>query len=64
MNGTDVLRQVGMTPADIDLLVLHQANTRIIDAAASDLGNFTGSTKAGLQNKIQQGLVRDFRIRV
>jgi 3-oxoacyl-[acyl-carrier-protein] synthase-3 len=34
----DVLRPLGMTAADIDLVVLHQANTRIIDAAMSDLG--------------------------
>jgi 3-oxoacyl-[acyl-carrier-protein] synthase-3 len=33
----DVLREVGMTVADVDLFVLHQANTRIIDAAAADL---------------------------
>jgi 3-oxoacyl-[acyl-carrier-protein] synthase-3 len=34
----DVLQQSGMTVDDLDLLVLHQANTRIIDAAAAELG--------------------------
>jgi 3-oxoacyl-[acyl-carrier-protein] synthase III len=34
----DVLQHSGLTPADVDLLVLHQANIRIIDAAVDDLG--------------------------
>lgn len=34
----DVLREAGLTIADIDLLVLHQANARIMDAAADNLG--------------------------
>ena len=33
----DVLHHANMTPGDIDLLVLHQANIRIIDAAVEDL---------------------------
>jgi 3-oxoacyl-[acyl-carrier-protein] synthase-3 len=32
------LAHVRLTPADIDLVVLHQANIRIIDAAVADLG--------------------------
>jgi 3-oxoacyl-[acyl-carrier-protein] synthase III len=34
----DVLRHAGLALADIDLFVLHQANIRIIDAAADNLG--------------------------
>ncbi|MEN6494619.1 MAG: beta-ketoacyl-ACP synthase III [Thermoguttaceae bacterium] len=34
----DVLRQANLTPADIDLVVFHQANARIIDSAVGDLG--------------------------
>lgn len=34
----DVLRTAGLTPADLDLVVLHQANKRIIDMAVQDLG--------------------------
>lgn len=34
----DVLAHSGLTPGDIDLAVFHQANIRIIDAAAEDLG--------------------------
>ena len=33
-----VLRQAQLTVDDVDLVLLHQANIRIIDAAASDLG--------------------------
>ena len=33
----DVLEKAGLTPEDIDLLVPHQANTRIINAAANRL---------------------------
>jgi 3-oxoacyl-[acyl-carrier-protein] synthase-3 len=33
----DVLRQAGLEPNDIDLVVFHQANIRIIDAAMDDL---------------------------
>lgn len=34
----DVLKQAMLAPDDISLVVLHQANIRIIDAAVSDLG--------------------------
>jgi 3-oxoacyl-[acyl-carrier-protein] synthase III len=34
----DLLAHVDMTPHDADLVVLHQANIRIIDSAVSDLG--------------------------
>jgi 3-oxoacyl-[acyl-carrier-protein] synthase-3 len=34
----EALERAGMTAADIDLFVAHQANRRIIDAAAADLG--------------------------
>lgn len=34
----DVVSHAGITTADLDLVVLHQANRRIIDAAAEDLG--------------------------
>ncbi|MFT5522145.1 MAG: 3-oxoacyl-[acyl-carrier-protein] synthase-3 [Pirellulaceae bacterium] len=34
----DVLNHANVTAADVDLLVLHQANFRIIDAAVQDLG--------------------------
>jgi len=34
----DIVSAADMTPADIDLLVLHQANVRIIDAAVDCLG--------------------------
>ena len=34
----EVLAQCGLTPADVDLLIPHQANIRIIDAAAKRLG--------------------------
>ena len=34
----DVIDDAGITIADIDLLVLHQANARIMDAAADNLG--------------------------
>ncbi len=34
---TDVLKHAGMTADDLDLIVLHQANRRIIDAAAETL---------------------------
>lgn len=33
----DVMRDAGITSADLDLVVLHQANQRIIDSAVSDL---------------------------
>lgn len=35
---SEVVEHAGMTVDDIDLMVLHQANQRIIDAAAEDLG--------------------------
>jgi 3-oxoacyl-[acyl-carrier-protein] synthase-3 len=35
---TSLTRRVGLTPADIDLLVPHQANARIIESAAAQLG--------------------------
>ena len=34
----ETLRKAGLTPADIDLLVMHQANLRIINAVAERLG--------------------------
>jgi 3-oxoacyl-[acyl-carrier-protein] synthase III len=34
----DVLSQTGLTVGDVDLFVLHQANIRILDAAAQELG--------------------------
>lgn len=34
----DVVAHAELTPGDIDLVVLHQANIRIIDAAVDDLG--------------------------
>lgn len=34
----DVVRHAGLTVEDLDLIVLHQANMRIIHAAADDLG--------------------------
>jgi 3-oxoacyl-[acyl-carrier-protein] synthase III len=34
----DVLHESGMTVGDVDLFVLHQANIRILDAAAQELG--------------------------
>jgi 3-oxoacyl-[acyl-carrier-protein] synthase-3 len=34
----DVLAHAQLTPDDVDLVVLHQANIRIIDAAVADLG--------------------------
>lgn len=34
----DVLHQANLTTTDLDLVVLHQANIRIIDAATADLG--------------------------
>jgi len=34
----DLLAAAGMHPEDIDLVILHQANIRIVDAAVSHLG--------------------------
>ncbi len=34
----DVTREAGLEVSDIDLLIMHQANSRIIDAAAENLG--------------------------
>lgn len=34
----DLLHATGLTPADLDLIILHQANQRIIDSAVTDLG--------------------------
>jgi 3-oxoacyl-[acyl-carrier-protein] synthase-3 len=34
----DLLAATGMRPSDLDLIILHQANQRIIDSAVSDLG--------------------------
>ncbi len=34
----DVLQEAGLTIADVDLLLLHQANARIMDAASDNLG--------------------------
>ena len=34
----DVLQQAGMTIDELDLFVLHQANSRIVEAAAAELG--------------------------
>jgi len=33
----DILRETKLTPSDLDLVVLHQANMRIIDSAVNDL---------------------------
>jgi 3-oxoacyl-[acyl-carrier-protein] synthase-3 len=35
---TDLLEAAGMVPGDLDLIILHQANQRIIDSAVNDLG--------------------------
>ena len=34
----DLLAATGLAPADLDLIILHQANQRIIDSAVTDLG--------------------------
>lgn len=34
----DLLHATGLTPADLNLIILHQANQRIIDSAVTDLG--------------------------
>jgi len=34
----DLLHAVGLEPSDLDLIILHQANQRIIDSAVADLG--------------------------
>jgi 3-oxoacyl-[acyl-carrier-protein] synthase III len=36
--GRETLAQCGMTPADVDWLIPHQANVRILDATAKRLG--------------------------
>jgi 3-oxoacyl-[acyl-carrier-protein] synthase III len=56
-SSTKALDQAGLTPSDVSLLVPHQANTRIIDAACDRLGipiernalvlERTGNTSAG-----------------
>lgn len=56
-SATRTLEAAGVDPADIDLIVPHQANTRIVDAACSRLGipversanvlHRTGNTSAG-----------------
>ena len=68
-----VLEKVGMTPADVDLFVPHQANLRIIDAAAKKLnlpsekvfvnvhkyGNTSGgSVPLGLYEAEQEGYLK------
>lgn len=37
-SSVDVVKKAGLNPEDVDLFVPHQANTRIIDAAAKRLG--------------------------
>jgi 3-oxoacyl-[acyl-carrier-protein] synthase III len=69
----DVLAGAGLTTADVDLVLLHQANIRIIDAAAEELGferskvvanlEKYGNTSAGsiplaLDEAIEQGRVK------
>ncbi|MCC7084167.1 MAG: ketoacyl-ACP synthase III [Pirellulales bacterium] len=69
----DVLENASLTTADVDLVLLHQANIRIIDAAAEELGfdrrkvfanlERYGNTSAGsiplaLDEAIQQGRVQ------
>jgi 3-oxoacyl-[acyl-carrier-protein] synthase-3 len=68
------LAQAGLTPADVDLVVPHQANTRIIDSACSKLGipmekaaivlPWTGNTSSAsiplaLVDAIENGRVSD-----
>jgi 3-oxoacyl-[acyl-carrier-protein] synthase III len=69
----DVLENANLTTADVNLVLLHQANIRIIDAAAEELGferskvfanlDKYGNTSAGsiplaLDEAIQQGRVK------
>ena len=37
-SATEVLAHCGVAPSDLSLVVMHQANQRIIDAAVADLG--------------------------
>lgn len=37
-SATDLLAATNLQPADLDLIILHQANQRIIDSAVDDLG--------------------------
>jgi len=68
------LAQAGLTPADVDLVVPHQANTRIIESACSKLGipmekaaivlPWTGNTSSAsiplaLVDAIEKGRVSD-----
>lgn len=69
----DVLEQAKLTTDQVDLVVLHQANIRILDAAAEELGidrrkmfvnlELYGNTSAGsiplaLDEAVQKGLVK------
>lgn len=69
----DVLHQAGMEPKDIDLVVFHQANVRIIDAALDDLHferdkvlinlNQYGNTSAGSMPLVLDEAYRRGRLR-
>jgi 3-oxoacyl-[acyl-carrier-protein] synthase-3 len=69
----DVLAEAGMTVGDVDLFVLHQANIRILDAAAQELGidptklivnldrygnTSCGSIPLALDECVQEGRIR------
>jgi 3-oxoacyl-[acyl-carrier-protein] synthase-3 len=69
----DVLTHAGVSPEDIDLAVLHQANIRIIEAALEDLGldrekvainlDRYGNTSAGSMPLVLDEAYRQGRIR-
>lgn len=69
----DVLNQAALTIGDVDLFILHQANIRILDAAAQELGidpaklivnldrygnTSSGSIPLAIDECIQQGRIR------
>jgi 3-oxoacyl-[acyl-carrier-protein] synthase-3 len=73
----EVLRRHGLTPADIDWLVPHQANTRILGAVAERLGiapdkvfmnlERTGNTSAGsipiaADEMVEKGLLKEGQV--
>jgi len=70
---TQVLCEAGLSPHDIDLIVLHQANARIIDAAVEHLGfdrskvavnlDRYGNTSAGSIPLVLDQAHRDGRIK-
>jgi 3-oxoacyl-[acyl-carrier-protein] synthase-3 len=70
---SDVLHAAGLTVGDVDLFVLHQANIRILDAAAQELGidpaklivnldrygnTSSGSIPLALDECVEQGKIR------